>query len=85
MLEDVAYDTEGDDERIPLYRLGHGDRGGARAADAPHPTVVGPISVGYGELAAAREELRACRGDVPGAEEDDRTWWAGLLAEANLV
>ena len=32
---------------------------------------------------AAREELRACRSELPGADEDDRTWWAGMLAEAN--
>lgn len=32
---------------------------------------------------AALEELRACRGDVPTADEDDRTWWAGLMEEAS--
>ena len=47
MLEDVAYDTEGNDERIPLYQhaieIAHGTRAAGRL---PHPTVVGPIS-GY--------------------------------------
>ena len=36
-----------------------------------------------GQPAAALEELRACRGEVPAANEDERTWWAGLLEEAS--
>lgn len=36
-----------------------------------------------GQPAAALAELRTCRGEVPAAGEDDRTWWAGLLEEAS--
>jgi hypothetical protein len=33
--------------------------------------------------AAAREELQACREEVPSANEDERAWWAELLGEAS--
>jgi hypothetical protein len=36
-----------------------------------------------GQPAEALLELRTCRSEVAGGDEDDRTWWAGLLEEAS--
>lgn len=36
-----------------------------------------------GNPAEASKELRKCRSEVPAAEEDDRTFWAGLVEEVN--
>jgi hypothetical protein len=79
----TAYYTEDDAERIVLYR-----RAVEIAAAHGQPTLgirlpFARFLLDIGKPAEAREELRACEGEVPGGDEHDRTAWMEHLAEAN--
>lgn len=83
LLRDAADYDEGDAERSRVYR---------RAVEVAATHGLPALYLRFcfvrhlldaGQPAAAREELRACRGEVLGANEDERTWWAELLEEAS--
>ncbi len=82
LLRYAADYTESDEERSCVYR-----RAVEIAATHGLPTLFIRLCLvrhllDAGRPAAAQAELRACRGEVATAEGDDRTWWAGLVAEA---
>jgi hypothetical protein len=81
-LERVARDAAGDAQRGGLYRRAAGI---AEMHGLPALRIrlsLARFLLDVGDPAAAREELRLCRAEVPEGGEDDRAWWADLLDEA---
>jgi hypothetical protein len=83
LLETIADYTDDDAESAVLYR-----RAVAIAEEHGLPTLSIRQALAYtlmklGEPAAAVEEFHTCRCEVPDADEDDRTWWAGMMEEAS--
>ncbi len=82
-LQDVAYEASDAAGRAELYRQAI-----AVAEEFGQPALGVRLSLvrfllDTGDPAAAVAELHACEGDVPGAAEDDRVWWAELREEAS--
>lgn len=82
LLETEADFTEDDGGRVALYQRA------VRVAVANGlPTLsirlsLARVLLDFGQKPAARDELFACAGEMPGCDESDRATWAALLFDS---
>lgn len=84
-IEEVAHEAADDAERASLYRRAMEIAAAHGQSTLRLRLLLVRFLLDVGESAAATEELRAGRGELPGGNEEDRTWWAELLKEASRV